>query len=450
MLFALITFLAAFSIEGLGTYVSVIGLSTLFGANPIIIALAISLDVGKLVVVSLLYKHWKALGVVMRSYALVAAVITMVITSAGAAGYLSGEFQKAILGTQEVGLKVDVLKQQIAKYEERKKQIDNQIAAIPEKYSPAQRIRLMNQFKAEQQDLQTKIAAIDKELPALQIQQIGVEAKAGPILYISKAFNVPVEVAVKWVILMIIFVFDPLAVFLIIAGNFLWDQRKRSAAIEIVREQIRQVPTPALTDQEFEQRTEKVREAVETYDDFTLAEPPTITGLAPPIEPAITKADVERIAVENYPDTTLTKTYTRDDLIAAGVSDEQLVDAGYEPREAAIEAAIEAAPAEPEVAPAIAPDTPENAAIEAAPVAPHPVEELQVNANGVRVPIRFREPSAPEAILPLETQNRREQITLSSLGLVKPDPSTVVDANDTTGLGALDPRSRPDIYNPGR
>lgn len=238
MLFILLTFLAAFSIEILGTYVSVIGLSTLFGANPIIIALAIALDAGKLVVVSLLYSYWEKLGKIMRTYALTASVITMVITSAGAAGYLSGEFQKAIIGTQEIGLKVNVLKEQQAKFEERKKQIDAQIAAIPDRYTANQKIRLMNQFKQEQRDLQVKINDIDKQLPEMQVQQISVEAKAGPILYISKAFDIPVEMAVKWVILMIIFVFDPLAVFLIVAGNFLLDQRKKAKITE---------PTPELT-----------------------------------------------------------------------------------------------------------------------------------------------------------------------------------------------------------
>lgn len=237
MVFAILTFAAALFIEGLGSLISVIGLSALFGANPIIIALAVALDVGKLVVVTLLYKYWRALGYTMRAYGLVAALVTMTITSAGAAGYLSGEFQKAVMGVQEGSLKVDVLKGQIAKYEERKKQIDNQIAAIPEKYSANQKIRLMNQFKAEQKDLQDKIAAIDKDLPTLQIAQIGVEAKAGPVLYISKAFNVTIEEAVKWVILLIIIVFDPLAVFLIIAGNFLWDQKsnRKEQVLETTR-----------------------------------------------------------------------------------------------------------------------------------------------------------------------------------------------------------------------
>ena len=213
MIFILLTFLAAFSIEALGTLVSVLGLTSLFGMNAIIVSLAIALDLGKIVVVTLLYSYFKQLGIMMRSYAVIASIITMVITSAGAGSYLTAEFQKAMLGTQEGSLKVQVLKDQQLKYEERKKQIDLQIASLPEKTSVNQRLRLMSGFKTEQQELQNKITEIDKQLPALQINQIGVESKVGPILYIAKAFNIPVEEAVKWVILMIIVVFDPLAYF---------------------------------------------------------------------------------------------------------------------------------------------------------------------------------------------------------------------------------------------
>lgn len=226
MIFIVLTFLAALSIEGLGTLVSVIGLSALFGSNPIIIALVVALDLGKLVSVSLLYTHWSDLPKLMKGYALLASAVLMIITSAGAAGYLSSEFQRAIIGTQEGSLKVDVLKKQQVKYEERKKQIDLQIAALPEKTTVSQRLRLMNGFKQEQKELQDKISQIDKDLPALQVAQISTEAHAGPILYIAKAFSISVEEAVKYVILLIIFVFDPLAIFLIIAGNFLIAKRR--------------------------------------------------------------------------------------------------------------------------------------------------------------------------------------------------------------------------------
>jgi hypothetical protein len=449
MFFALITFLAAFLIEGIGTVVSVIGLSTLFGANPIIIVLAVALDVGKLVVVTLLYKHWRRLGYTMRAYGLIAAMVTMTITSAGAGGYLSGEFQKAVMGVQEGSLKVDVLKGQIAKYEERKKQIDNQIAAIPEKYSATQRIRLMNQFKAEQQDLQVKIGEIDKQLPDLQIKQIGVEAKAGPILYIAKAFNITIEEAVKWVILMIIIVFDPLAVFLIIAGNFLWDQRSESkkddeldAELAKFKPEVHGGEFPRLTDQEFEQRTAKVQEAVETYDDFTLAEPPREETPVPDIVPPSPVADpVHRAA---GPDPEPEVSIEELNAVTARLNAEAAA------RRGAIRAAIEAAAPVPEVVPVA---VTEPAPKPADPPAPevHPALLAVVNENGVLVPpappakeaatfeapLTFRTPSGQQPLVALETANdeppappvnKREQITLSSLGLVKPDPDTIVDA----------------------
>jgi hypothetical protein len=355
MFFIALTFLAAFAIEGLGTYVSVIGLSTLFGANPIIIALAVALDAGKVVVVTLLYSYWNKLGRIMKAYALFAATVTMIITSAGAAGYLSGEFQKAIVGTQEIALKVDVLKGQIAKYEERKKQIDQQISALPEKTTVAQRIRLINAFKSEQKDLQDKINAIDRELPNMQVQQISVEAKAGPILYIAKAFDIPVESAVKWVILMIIFVFDPLAVFLIIAGNFLMHQRKIHKDVDI--------SDADLFDDRLDEKLAKF-DAQKHGGEFPhLPEPskippmPLVRAAAP--EPVVAEAPVSsptqdtsppifevlhatpaspevvqepaQTVLFNSPDTSETKTYTEQDLIDLGASPETMRLAGFEP-----------------------------------------------------------------------------------------------------------------------
>lgn len=207
------------------------GLAAMFGLNFVIISLAVVLDIAKLTVVSFLYTHWKDAPKYLKPYMIIATLVLMLITSAGAFSYLSGEFQKSIVGTQEGALKVEVLKKQQEKYEERKKQIDEQIAKLPEKTTVTQRLKLMNGFKTEQQALQDKITEIDKQLPELQIKQISTEAKAGPILYIAKAFDIPVEQAVKYVILMIIFVFDPLAVFLIIAGNFLLIHNRKKAEV---------------------------------------------------------------------------------------------------------------------------------------------------------------------------------------------------------------------------
>jgi hypothetical protein len=434
MFFALITFLAAFGIEGIGTVVSVIGLSTLFGANPIIIALAVALDVGKLVVVTLLYKHWKTLGYTMRAYGLIAAMVTMTITSAGAGGYLSGEFQKAVMGVQEGSLKVDVLKGQIAKYEERKKQIDGLIAAIPEKYSATQRIRLMNQFKQEQQDLQVKIGAIDKQLPDLQIKQIGVEAKAGPILYIAKAFNITIEEAVKWVILLIIIVFDPLAVFLIIAGNFLWDQylsRKKDVALEVELAKFKpevhggEFPPDDFEEQSLQRRIEVAQEV------FTPPpKEPDVQEPAPVLDdvPGPVADPVDRTP---GPDPEPEVSIEELNAVTARLNAEAAARRGAAraAAEAAIEAAIEAAAPEPEVVPEVLPEPVPEAAPEAA-----------KEAATFEAPLTFRTPSGQQPLVALETANdeqavprvkQREQITLSSLGLVRPDPDTIVNFDST-------------------
>lgn len=236
MFFIFLTFGTALFIEVLASLISIIGITKLFGLNFLIISLAVALDFGKITTVSLLYSHWKNLSSLMKGYALSAALITMIITSTGAAGFLSAAFQETILASKEVSLNVSTLKEQQLKYQERKKQIDDQIAGLPSNTSVTQRLRLVHGFKVEQEALSAKIAKIDEELPKAEVKELNIESKAGPILYIAKAFGISVEKAVKYVILLIIFVFDPLAVFLIISGNFLWAERVKFKKIKEQKE----------------------------------------------------------------------------------------------------------------------------------------------------------------------------------------------------------------------
>ena len=285
MLFTRLTFLAAFFIEGLASLVSIIGISSLFGNNLIVMSLMGALDVGKILIVSLLYTYWSKLPKLMKAYALIAATITMVITSAGAAGYLSSAFQQAIIGTQEGALQVATLKEQQSKYEDRKKQIDDQIANLDSTTSVNQRLRLMNGFKQEQARLDAQILEIDKQLPALQISQIKTEAKAGPILFIAKAFDISVENAIKWVILLIVFVFDPLAIFLVISGNFLYAQyRQNKQEIEpVLKAEIIDEPiTPATPNEVAPPEELKLADATELV-------PEPIELKLEPIEPVKVK-----------------------------------------------------------------------------------------------------------------------------------------------------------------
>lgn len=225
MPFTVLVLLAAFLIESIGTYVSVLGLASLFSANPIIIALAVALDIGKVVSVSFLYKKWKQINLVMKSYMTVAAVVLMIITSAGAFGFLSAEFQKAISGTNEQNVIIQTLEQEQSRLQKRKEEIDKQIAQLPDNMVRG-RTQLMRQFAPEVNRINERLAEIDKELPQLKVASIKKNVEVGPIIYIAEAFNTTPEHAVKWVILVIIFVFDPLAIALLLAGNFLIEERK--------------------------------------------------------------------------------------------------------------------------------------------------------------------------------------------------------------------------------
>ena len=233
MFFASLVFFSAFLIESIGSYISIVGLSALFSTNPVIIAMALSLDIAKVITVSFLYKQWEKISKAMKYYMTIAAAILMIITSSGAAGYLSAEFQKAIIPTKGSEIQVTAMQDEKARLSARKLEIDKQIAQLPAE-NVRGRQKLQKQFASELEHINTRVVEIDQELPKLQMAQVDVNAHAGPILYIAQAFNTTVESAVKYVILLIIFVFDPLAVALIIAGNFLVDQRRKELKEEAI------------------------------------------------------------------------------------------------------------------------------------------------------------------------------------------------------------------------
>lgn len=229
MLFAYLVLFSSLVIEGIGTYVSVVGLSSLFASNLVIIALAMSLDLGKIVCVSFLWRHWSNINFIMRSYMLAATVVLIIITSAGAFGFLSQQFQNAIANTNESGVMITALTEEQGRLQLRKQEIDAQIAKLPDN-SVRGRTLLIKQFAPEVNRINDRLVSIDEELPKLKIETIKKNVEVGPIIYIAEAFDTTPERAVKWVIMVIIFVFDPLAIALLLAGNYLLLMLKQEAA----------------------------------------------------------------------------------------------------------------------------------------------------------------------------------------------------------------------------
>jgi hypothetical protein len=239
-MFIFLIFLAAFLMESIGTLISVIGITAFLGVNPITIGLAIIFDIAKLITVSFLYKEWNTAPKLLKKYMTLASIVLIIFTSIGASGYLSAEFQKGILPSKSIDIKVSSLEEEKNKLETRKVQIDNQISNLPADQVKG-RAKLITNFKSETEHLNTRLIQIDEELPKLKMEAIDKNSHAGPITYLAKALNTSVESAMGYIIGLIIFVFDPLAIALILAGNYMVDKKsskKESATEDFISDKV--------------------------------------------------------------------------------------------------------------------------------------------------------------------------------------------------------------------
>jgi len=226
-MFIFLLFLAALSIAGSAAYFSVYGLANTFhGTFWSVVIMGGSLEVGKLIAASYLYRYWNQTQIMLRMYLTFGIIALMLLTSTGIFGYLSTGYQTDALPLKQLTQHIQMLEDEKIRSIERKKQIDNQIANLPSDYSKS-RIKLMNSFKAEQEQVTTRINDLDKETLDLKTKSIQTEAHIGPITYIAKAFNMDTDDATKYLIYLIIFVFDPMAVALTLAVNIALRVRKK-------------------------------------------------------------------------------------------------------------------------------------------------------------------------------------------------------------------------------
>lgn len=209
-------FSTAIALSGIAAYYSVIGLAQIFPGSfwPIILMGSI-LEVAKLVTVSWLYNNWKDTVRVMRYYFLSAIVLLMVITSMGIFGYLSKAHldSNVILGANTVQLKTLETQEKIAK--------DRLTYLLQRAGDPA---TASNKIDRQIQETQTELKRISTEKLPLMAEENKLAAEIGPIKYIAELFYSKddpgfIDKAVRAVIMIIIVVFDPLAVLLLIAAN---------------------------------------------------------------------------------------------------------------------------------------------------------------------------------------------------------------------------------------
>ncbi len=231
--FLVLLFLSALSIAGSAAFFSVYGLARVFsGAFWPVVIMASSLEGGKLISASFLYRHWKTTSLLMKSYLITAILMLMLITSMGIFGFLSSAFQDNILPYQVQNQKIQLLENEKTEAENlkaerltRQEEINKQIANLPDNSINGRR-RLMAANKDELDQIRKDITQYTNdirqhttEISAIKGQVMQETAHVGPIIFIADALGLPINNATKWLIFMIIVAFDPLAVMLTIGFN---------------------------------------------------------------------------------------------------------------------------------------------------------------------------------------------------------------------------------------
>ena len=245
----LITFISAISISVIAAGYSIVGLATLFaGAVVPIIAMGSALEVGKLVAASWLYNNWRneLVPKTLKTYLTFAVIVLIFITSMGIFGFLSKAHLDQVQPTSSNNIKIELIDNQIKQQEliiTRANKTLSLLDSTLEKYVDMEYVtrglKEREKQKPEREALtlainnaSDTIAELSDQKGALQLEQDKIEAEVGPIKYIAELIygdeaKDHFDEAVRWVIIILIFVFDPLAVLLLIAANISLRSRKK-------------------------------------------------------------------------------------------------------------------------------------------------------------------------------------------------------------------------------
>jgi len=239
MFFGLLTLLTALAISTVAAWYSIIGLMAIFaGATTAIMIMGIVLEIGKLICASWTFTNWKSCPVIMRSYFIIAVIVLMLITSLGIFGFLSRAHITQSNPTslmeeriERIELKVNQRQIQINRYQGRLDTLDQALQRYIELGAISKGLSKIGAMDNETNLLKTKIQGLENEIDGLMDEKYELktnlslaEVETGPIKYVASMLYDEVsaselETAVRWIIILLIFVFDPLAVVLVIAAN---------------------------------------------------------------------------------------------------------------------------------------------------------------------------------------------------------------------------------------
>ena len=215
--------LSALLIAGSAAFFSVFGLSKLFaGAQLAVIIMAGSLEFGKLVAASFLYRYWDEINTPHKIYMTIATGILILITSAGIFGFLSNAYQGATVEFEKESTALIFKEDRLQQLQEDKvflkEELSVAISELPDNYITAKR-KLREDYNPQILMVNEEILDYKKTRADLEIQLVSTGVDVGPAIYLARTFGTDIDTVVKFFIFILIFVFDPLAVMLVIAYN---------------------------------------------------------------------------------------------------------------------------------------------------------------------------------------------------------------------------------------
>jgi hypothetical protein len=263
-LFPYIIALSALAVSASAAFYSVTGIMKLFaGASLAVGIMAGSLEVAKLVIASLLYQYWSELNKILRTYLTIAAFVLILITSAGIYGFLSSAYQ-------ETANKANIVDQQILALETKKKLYEQtregiykekqSLAGLKESLSKGSTtqftdrkgnlvvrsnnasIKQIESASNSDEKLSNKLDAVNDSIFSLENKILEVKTNStvsselGPLKYLSGLTGQSMDKIINWFLLVIIFVFDPLAIALVIAANFAFARKEEHPVVELIEE----------------------------------------------------------------------------------------------------------------------------------------------------------------------------------------------------------------------
>ena len=215
--------IAALLIAGSAGFFSVFGLSKLFaGAAFSVIIMAGSLEFGKLVTAAFLYRYWDKVNLFQKTYLMTAVITLVLITSAGIFGYLSNAYQGATVTFEKQSNQLLAYEDRLEQLQEDKvflkEELELQVKDLPDNYITAKR-KLREDYNPRINNVNDEILQVKTRVSDLEISLIETGVDVGPAIFLAKAFDTDVDTVVKFFIFILIFVFDPMALAMVLAWN---------------------------------------------------------------------------------------------------------------------------------------------------------------------------------------------------------------------------------------